>query len=118
VLALGLAAAGLYGLISYAISRRTSEIGLRMALGAGRGDVTRMVLRETLVLMAAGFALGVPVAMAAARWTAASLVGVSAGDPVTMTGALLVMLIVGGGAGFIPARRASRIDPATALRQE
>jgi predicted permease len=118
VLALLLAGAGLYGLISYAISRRVNEIGLRMALGADRGHVTRMVLRETLALMAAGFALGLPLALAATRLTTSSLVGVSAGDPLTMAGATLVILIVGGGAGLIPARRASRIDPAAALRQE
>jgi predicted permease len=118
VLALLLAAAGLYGLISYAISRRVHEIGLRMALGADRGHVARMVLRETLALMAAGFALGLPMALAAARLAATSLVGVSAGDPMTMAGATLVILVVGSGAGLIPARRASRIDPAAALRQE
>jgi predicted permease len=118
VLALLLAAAGLYGLISYAISRRANEIGLRMALGADRGHVTRMVLRETLALMAAGFALGLPMALAATQLTTASLVGVSAGDPMTMAGATLVILLVGSGAGLIPARRASRIDPAAALRQE
>ena len=118
VLALLLAAAGLYGLISYDISRRVNEIGLRMALGADRGHVTHMVLRETLALMAAGFALGLPMALAATRLTTSSLVGVSPGDPLTMAGATLVILVVGSGAGFIPARRASRIDPAAALRQE
>jgi predicted permease len=81
VLALLLAAAGLYGLISYEISRRVNEIGLRMALGADRGHVTHMVLRETLALMAAGFALGLPMALAATRLTTSSLVGVSPGIP-------------------------------------
>ena len=118
VLALLLAAAGLYGLISYEISRRVNEIGLRMALGADRGHVTQMVLRETLGLMAAGFALGLPIALAATRLTTSSLVGVSPGDPMTMAGATLVILVVGSAAGFLPARRASRIDPAAALRQE
>jgi len=80
--------------------------------------VTQMVLRETLGLMAAGFALGLPMAVAATRLTTSSLVGVSPADPMTMAGATLVILIVGSGAGFIPARRASRIDPAAALRQE
>ena len=118
VLAVLLAAAGLYGLISYEISRRVNEIGLRMALGADRGHVTHMVLRETLALMAAGFAQGLPKALAATRLTTSSLVGVSPADPMTMAGATLVILIVGSGAGLIPARRASRIDPAAALRQE
>jgi predicted permease len=118
VLALFLAAAGLYGVMSYATSRRENEIGLRMALGADRGHVTRMVLRETLTLMAAGFAVGLPAAMAATRLTTSSLVGVSTGDPATMGGATLLMLIVGTCAGLVPARRASRIDPVVALRQE
>jgi putative ABC transport system permease protein len=118
VLALLLAAAGLYGVMSYATARRANEIGLRMALGADRGHVTRMVLRETATLIGAGFALGLPAAMAATRLTTSSLVGVSAGDPATMGGATLLMLIVGTCAGLVPARRASRIDPVVALRQD
>jgi predicted permease len=117
LLALFLAAAGLYGVTSYATSRRTNEIGLRMALGADRGDVIRMVLREALMLMAAGFVIGLPAALAATRLTAATLVGVSAGDPAIVGGAILVMLIVGVCAGLLPAVRASRVDPVTALRQ-
>jgi ABC-type antimicrobial peptide transport system permease subunit len=88
-----------------------------MALGAKRGDVIRMVLGETLMLMAAGFAIGLPAALAATRLTAATLVGVSAGDPAIVGGAILVMLIVGVCAGLLPAVRASRVDPVTALRQ-
>jgi predicted permease len=116
ILALFLAAAGLYGVMSHAAARRTSEIGLRMALGADRMDVIRMVLRDTLRLMAAGFAVGLPAALAATRLTAATLVGVSASDPTIMAGAVLVMLSVGTCAGFVPAVRASRVDPMVALR--
>ncbi len=118
ILALLLTAAGLYGVMSYAMSRRTNEIGLRMALGADRSDVVRMVLRETLALMAAGFAIGLPAAFVTTRLTASTLVGVSATDPTIVGGAILVMLCVGAYAGFIPAMRAARVDPVTALRQE
>jgi predicted permease len=118
VLALVLAAVGLYGVTSYATSRRTGEIGVRMALGADRGDVIRMVLGEALTLMVAGMAIGLPAALAVTPLTAASLVGVTATDPTIVVGALLAMLIVGVCAGIVPAQRASRIDPLVALRQE
>jgi predicted permease len=118
ILALLLAAGGLYGVTSYAASRRTREIGLRMALGAERRDVIRMVLREALTLTAAGLVIGLPAALAATRLTAASLVGVSAADPATLGGAILMMLVVGTCAGCVPAVRASRVDPMTALRQD
>jgi ABC-type antimicrobial peptide transport system permease subunit len=95
-----------------------NEIGLRMALGADRGHVTQMVLRETLGSWPRASSLGLPMALAARALTTSSLVGVSPADPMTMAGATLVILVVGSGAGFIPARRASRIDPAAALRQE
>jgi ABC-type antimicrobial peptide transport system permease subunit len=118
VLALFLAAAGLYGVTSYATSRRTGEIGLRMALGADRGHVIRMVLREALVLVVVGLAIGLPISLAATPLTTARLVGVRATDPAIVGGALLVMLIMGICAGVVPAQRASRIDPLVALRQE
>jgi predicted permease len=117
-LALLLAATGLYGVMAYAVSRRASELGLRMALGASQGDVIGMVLRETLVLVAAGVAIGLPAAWLAARLVASSLAQVSASDPVTLGGATLVLLLVALLAGWLPAHRASRIDPLTALRQE
>jgi ABC-type antimicrobial peptide transport system permease subunit len=89
-----------------------------MALGADRADVIRMVLREALMLMAAGLAIGLPAALLASRLgTAANLVGVSATDPAIVGGALFVMLIAGVCDGVVPAVRASRVDPAMALRQ-
>jgi predicted permease len=117
VLALLLAANGVYGVMSYAMSRRANEIGIRMALGADRLDVIRMVLRETLALVAVGFAIGFPLALAATRLISSTLVGLSATDPATLTLATLVMLAMALLAGFIPAQRAARIDPAVTLRQ-
>lgn len=117
-LALLLAAVGLYGVMAYATSRRTNEIGVRMALGAERIGIVRMVLRETVLLVAAGILIGLPAALLATRSIAAMLVGLSATDPATLAIAMLVMLIVGTAAGVIPAMRASRVDPMAALRQE
>jgi predicted permease len=117
-LALLLAATGLYGVMAYAISRRASEIGLRMALGADRASVIAMVLRETFVLVAVGIAIGLPVSLLAARFIAASLAQVSASDPVTIGGATVVLLLVALVAGWVPAHRASRIDPLASLRME
>ena len=118
ILVLLLCADGLYGIISYTTGRRTNEIGLRMAIGADRGDVMRMVLRETMMLIGAGLAIGLPAAMAASRLIASTLAGVSPSDPITLAAVSLVMLAVGLLAGFVPAARASRIDPMAALRQE
>jgi predicted permease len=118
VLALVLVTTGLYGVMAYATSRRTREIGLRMALGAGRTEVVGMVLRETLLLVGAGIAIGVPATLAATRLVAATLVGLSASDPPTFGFAMVVLSMVAIGAGLAPAQRASRIDPMTALREE
>ena len=118
VLALLLAATGLYGVMAYTTSRRANEIGIRMALGANRGEVIGMVLRETLVLAVAGIAIGLPATLAATRLIGSTLVGLSANDPPTFAVATLLMLVVSVAAGFAPAQRASRIDPMAALRQE
>lgn len=104
--------------MAYATSRRANEIGLRMALGAERGNVIWMVLRETLLVVAAGIVIGSGFALVATRLVASMLAGLSANDPVTIGVAISVMLIMGTLAGIIPAMRASRIDPMTALRQE
>jgi predicted permease len=118
ILVVLLAANGLYGVVSYTTARRTNEIGLRMAIGADRGEVIRMVLGETLMLVLAGLAIGIPAAVAASRLIAATLFGVSPSDPMTLAAVALVMLAVGLLAGFVPAARASRVDPMAALRQE
>jgi putative ABC transport system permease protein len=117
-LAVLLAVAGLYGVTSYTMSRRTGEIGLRMALGADRARVIRMVLREALVLIAAGLTLGLPTALVSSRLTAANLSDVSPHDPLIVAAALLVMLVAGLCASVVPAIRACRIDPVKALQQE
>jgi predicted permease len=118
VLVVALACLGLYGVIAYTVARRTSEIGTRLALGATRGAVLGMVLREGVVMVLAGIAIGIPAAFAAARLIAARLYGVGAHDPLTLAGAALLLLCVAALAGFVPARRASKIDPMVALRYE
>ena len=117
-LALLLATVGLYGTISYALAHRTSEIGIRMAIGASRSDVVHMVLRETLLLVLAGFALGVPAALAGSRVIAGRLFGVTAADPATFAFAAGAMAVVAVAAAFGPASRAARVDPLVALRCE
>jgi len=118
VLALLLASIGLYGLMSYAVTRRTREIGIRVALGAQRGNVLWIVLRETLVLALFGIAIGIPSALAATRLIASMLFGLSPSDLPTITGVSLLLLLVALFAGYLPARRASSIDPMDALRAE
>jgi predicted permease len=118
VLALVLASIGLYGLLSYAVARRTNEIGIRVALGAETHHILRMVLREALALVILGIVIGVPVALAAARLIATILYGLKATDPLTTVGAVGVMSVVALLAGYIPARRAMRVDPMVALRYE
>ena len=117
-LALVLAATGIYGVMAYAMSRRTNEIGLRLALGAARKDVVFMVLRETMLLASAGIAIGLPAALVATRLMGSPLVGLTANDPPTFVVAMLVVLMAAMLAGFVPAARAARIDPMSALRQE
>jgi predicted permease len=116
VLALALASVGLYGLMSYAVLRRTAEIGLRMALGARRVQVLRMILRESLALICLGLALGIAAAVAASRLVSSMLFGLSVTDPLTYCVAALVLAAVALLASFLPAHRASRVDPMVAFR--
>jgi predicted permease len=118
VLATVLAALGLYGVMAFVVARRTREIGLRMALGAPRSQVVAMVLRETLTLVIAGLAVGVPTALLTGRYVSKQLYGVQPADFVSAAVALLVLALVAVCAGLIPARRASTIDPIQALRYE
>ncbi len=117
-LALGLACLGLYGLMSYAVKQRTAELGIRFALGAPRGRVLWMVFRESLWLMIAGVTLSVPVVAMVSRLIRSLLFGVSPGDPLVLAGGVLLLLSVGAASSYLPALRASRVDPLTALRTE
>jgi len=116
-LALLLAALGLYGVTSYAVSRRRTEIGIRMALGAAPGGVVRMVLRRVALLVGAGVIVGAGVSLWASRFVTTLLYGLQPRDPATLVGAALVLSLIGAVAGWIPARRAARIDPARVLRE-
>jgi len=118
VLATVLAAIGLYGVMAFVVARRTKEIGLRMALGAPRGAVIWMVMRETALLVGLGLAVGVPAAWALSRYVSTQLYGVKATDIWTAAAALAILAVVAAGAGFLPARRASGIDPIKALHYE
>ena len=118
VLATLLAAIGLYGVMAFVVERRTKELGLRMALGAARGQVVWMVMREVLVLLGLGLAAGIPTAYVLTRSVSSQLFGVKPADVPTALLALAVLAGVAALAGFVPARRASGIDPMTALRYE
>jgi ABC-type antimicrobial peptide transport system permease subunit len=118
LLALSLAGVGLYGLIAYMTTERTGEIGIRMALGAERRDVRRLVLRDTVRLVVVGAAIGTPAALAGAHLLSSQLYQVGPSDPAALlasVGALSVVALV---AGYLPARRATGVDPAKALRAE
>ena len=118
LLALTIACVGLYGTASYAVARRTGEIGIRMALGAPRRAVLWMVLRDVLTLAAVGMAVSLPLAWAASQVVQSLLYEVKPGDPVSMAGAATILLFAALAAGYVPALRASRIDPMTAVRHE
>ena len=113
-----MALAGIYGVIAYAVARRTQEIGIRVAMGANRADILQMVFRHALLPVAVGIALGVPVAVFAQRAIASELYGVAGTDPLTYLAAAVLMLVVGAAACLVPARRATRVDPIVALRYE
>jgi len=118
VLAVLLACLGLYGVMAYTAARRTSEIGIRMALGATRGGVLAMVLKESLLLVAIGITIGVPATLALTRLVSSLLFGIQASDPLTIAGGAVLMIAVAALAGFLPAQRAARVDPMIALRYE
>ena len=117
-LAVLLACMGLYGVMSHTAARRTNEIGVRLALGARRTDVLWMVLRESWLLVAIGIAVGIPVALMLVRGVSRLLFGLKPTDPTTLIAGAALMLAVATTAAFLPARRASRVDPMVALRHE
>jgi predicted permease len=117
-LAVGLAAVGLYGMMSYSVVQRTREIGVRMAMGAGKETILRLVLRRCLRLSMVGILAGLVISVPAGLALASFLYGVGGTDPVTLLGVPARLLVVAAAAGYLPARRATRVDPMTALRCE
>jgi ABC-type antimicrobial peptide transport system permease subunit len=118
LLATLLASVGLYGVMAFVVARRKKELGIRLALGAQPGYVIWMVMREVLLLLAIGLALGIPSAIALGRFVSSQLYGIDPSDPWIAGATVLLLAVVSALAGLIPARRASRIDPILALRYE
>lgn len=118
LLAAILATVGLYGVISYMVARRRTEIGIRVALGANRAGILRLVLREAGALVLAGLLVGTVLSIAAAQTAKSFLYGLQPADPVTLELAIVLMAAVALAASFIPAVRASRLDPMAALRED
>jgi ABC-type antimicrobial peptide transport system permease subunit len=118
LLATLLAAIGLYGVVTYTVARRTREIGVRMALGASRPDVLRMILRDVAIVVGAGLLLGIPTGLAMMRFVRSQLFNVNTVDPWASIGAASAIAIITLCAGLLPAGKATRIDPSTALRQD
>ena len=118
ILALILASVGIYGTVAYSVARRTTEIGIRMAIGAERKHVLWMMLRESVALMIVGIVIGLPLAMAAARWIKSFLFSVPFSDPLAIAGAVFLIVLLAFVAAYLPARRATKIDPIRALRYE
>ena len=117
-LALLLAAIGLYGVVSYSVNRRRAEIGIRMALGARPGGIVRMILRGIGPSMAVGIAAGIVISLWLARFVSALLYGIEPGDPLNLVSAIVVLTAVGLLAAWLPARRAARLVPMEALREQ
>jgi ABC-type antimicrobial peptide transport system permease subunit len=117
-LALLLACVGLYGVISYGVANRTREIGVRMALGAQRGDVLQMVLREGMLLVGVGMAIGIPLSLTSGQVLHSYLFGLKSTDPISLFVVIVALGAVAIFAGFIPARRATKVNPVVALRCE
>jgi putative ABC transport system permease protein len=118
MLGLIIAGVGLYGIVTYSVSRRTAELGVRIALGARRRDVMTLVLREGVSIALAGVAVGIPAAYACSRMFAVLLFGVTPADRLTYAISAGAMLLIAVAASYVPARRAARVDPITALRSE
>jgi predicted permease len=118
LLATLLASVGLYGVMAFVVARRKKELGIRLALGAQASGVVWLVMREVLVLLSIGLIVGIPAALALGRFVAAQLYGIQPGDPMIAVTTVMLLALVSGAAGLIPARRASRIDPILALRCE
>jgi putative ABC transport system permease protein len=113
-----LAAIGIFGVMSYAVAQRTRELGIRIALGANTSDILRLVLGQGIILTALGLALGLAVALIGTRWLGGLLFGINALDLTTFTGVALLLAAVALLACWIPARRATKVDPIAALRWE
>jgi putative ABC transport system permease protein len=109
---------GIYGVVGFSVTRRTQEIGIRMALGAQSGDALRLILGEGARLAVAGVAMGIAASFGATRLVSSLLFGVSATDPITFLGVAVLLCLVALLASYLPARRATRLDPTTALRCE
>jgi ABC-type antimicrobial peptide transport system permease subunit len=118
LLALLLVSVGIYGTLAYSVAGRTNEIGVRMAIGAQRRNVIWLILRDSLILTAVGVVVGLPLALGGSRWLKSFLYGVPGADPVAIAFAVLLIITLALLAGYLPARRAARIDPMRALRHE